>query len=104
MIKEITRQQLNPLLDALIRGDIAAVEFGNQHEPARKILRVVTVKLEKGCRFAIKFLRNNVETSAGIYLSDCDKDDLVEKLNTVVQHYSDAATCTFYEHRNLQHT
>lgn len=98
MIKEITRQELNPMLDALVRGKIAAVEFGNQQEEnATKILRIVTVKSMAGNRFAIKFLRNNVETSSGVYLSDCDKDDLVERLNEIFYDYEDIPNCKFYK-------
>lgn len=102
MIKQITREELNPLLDALVRGKIKAVEFGNQQEEnAAKILRIVMVKSGGGSRFAIKFLRNNLESSAGIYLSDSDKDDLVERLNQLIQHYSAAPKCTFYQLESL---
>lgn len=98
MIKEITRQELNPLLDALVRNKISAVEFGDQHaQAARKLLKIVMVKSNAGSRFAIKLLRNGVESSSGIYLSDCDKDDLVEKLNDLIQNYPDTTLCRFYQ-------
>lgn len=98
MIKQITREELNPLLDGLVRGKIKAVEFGNQQEEnAAKILRIVMIKSGGGSRFAIKFLRNNLESSAGIYLSDCDKEDLVERLNQLIQHYSATPKCAFYQ-------
>jgi|GEM_PF-1688138 len=97
MTKTITRQELNPLLDSLIRGKITGIEFGNRTaENAQGLFRIVTVKATTGSKFAIKFLYNKELSLSGIYFTDCDKDELVERLNILIQRYSNVAQCDFY--------